>query len=169
MQTLKLLCPLLLLASPLVTQEPDSPITVSDGSSIHIHRAIDSLFLNVAPKKASLQIVNKSYYLAISGCTPAANCDATLGKSKWVITVYDINGAPTTTLTHPGQGGGNYVDIEVTPMAATAGSVFSQSGIEVVQSNVHLHHITVLVNGQTKTYPASGSSCSSPCEFTLYK
>jgi hypothetical protein len=74
MQTLRLLCPLLLLASPLVTKvrikEPDSPITVLDGNSIHFHRTIGSLFPSVAPKKASTQIANKDYYLAMSGCAP---------------------------------------------------------------------------------------------------
>ena len=175
MRAPKSLCALLLLAGPLTTQsfqllEADSPIEVSDGGSIHFTRA--NGFSPTSPTTKWSTKINGSHNreLAIYGCTPPTACDASLSRGRWVVTLYDTTNAPMTTLTHPGQGGTNYVDIEITPTAISSGSSFSMPTMELVQSNARLDHITVSVNGGSpKIYPVSPSTCPSPCKISIYR
>jgi len=145
--------------------EADSPIDSNDGNSIDFSRATASLFMRVSDTdyQTSLESATSNRKLAIYGCEPSGNCDVTLGKNQWTVTLQDASNNNETVLTHAK--GANYVDISAAPV----GSTFMLMGRELVQSNVHLDHVTVSINnGRTLTLPKNGSSCAAPCGISIY-
>lgn len=143
--------------------EADSPIIITDGSSIHFRKA--NGFMDLGNGSYSVKITG-SYArdLAVDLCTgQPAQCEAHLGSRNWVVTLYESDGTATTTLTHPGSGGKNTVDIQ----SVKSGSTLTLNG-ELVQSNAHLDHATASVNAGT-TYSCPTSAPGVFCQMSIYR
>ena len=141
--------------------EADSPIIITDGSSIHFRKA--SGFTALGNGAYSVKITGAlARDLAVDLCSGSpAQCEAHLGAKNWVVTLYDSTNTATTTLTHPGSSGPSYVDIQ----SVKTNSSLTLNG-ELVQSNANLDHATVSVN--TTTY-ACPSIPGVYCQMTVYR
>ena len=151
MRTTILLCTLLILAGcssapqPEVQKappgevhvfQPDSPIIITDGSSIHFSKHNGFTILDPTHIQAVID-TSKQWVFEVMGCVspPAHACKAALGPGSWTVTLHHTDGAEATKLTW--DGATNIVDINAGP-----GSSISYNG-DFSQSGYHLHHVKV--------------------------